>query len=302
MPTSQPPARSNHDRLLVLLAWSVMLLVSDLPNMLLRYTISEPVWLSLSKTALLIGFLTVSLAFARLRPLWKYGLVFAVFYLAKSASQWVAQSIVWQAWFGGHQASFWVGWLGALLPDAGMTVIMVLVTWAVMRRREAALLVLGRWNATLEPVRWLGIRQAESWKVFGWIFSGCIVLGVGVFVVASAGPALGNAPRILPLLPAVVLFAAMNSLEEELSYRAPLLATSHEVIGRGPSLWLTAVFFGLAHALYGTPAGIVGFVYTGLVAYLFGKSMLETHGSGWAFVMHTIADIPIFLLYALKSV
>ncbi|MCX6025137.1 MAG: CPBP family intramembrane metalloprotease [Chloroflexi bacterium] len=112
----------------------------------------------------------------------------------------------------------------------------------------------------------------------------------------SAGPPLSNGLHILPLLPAVILFAALNSLEEELSYRAPLLATTHEVISRGPSMWLTAVFFGLARTLYGPPAGTIGFIYTGLVAYLFGGSMLETGGSGWAFVMHTIADIPVFLL------
>ncbi|MCX6025136.1 MAG: hypothetical protein NTY23_02555 [Chloroflexi bacterium] len=86
MTTSRSPDAINHDRLLIYLAWAVMLLASDLPNMLLRYTVSEPAWLSLSKTALLGAFLSVALAVPRLRPLWKYGLAFAVFYLAKSAS------------------------------------------------------------------------------------------------------------------------------------------------------------------------------------------------------------------------
>jgi hypothetical protein len=41
---------------------------------------------------------------------------------------------------------------------------------------------------------------------------------------------------------------------------------------------------------------------TAFVGYLFGKSMFETRGSFWALFTHMLADIPIFVLYALASV
>ena len=74
------------------------------------------------------------------------------------------------------------------------------------------------------------------------------------------------------------------------------------MLGWQPALVINAVFFGLAHYLYGTPGGVPGLLMTAFVGYLLGKSMLETHGSFWALFTHMLADIPIFVLYALASV
>jgi hypothetical protein len=40
------------------------------------------------------------------------------------------------------------------------------------------------------------------------------------------------------------------------------------------------------------------FLLTGLLAYLHGKSMIETGGVFWTWFMHFISDIPIFTLIA----
>jgi membrane protease YdiL (CAAX protease family) len=115
-------------------------------------------------------------------------------------------------------------------------------------------------------------------------------------------PLLYRLGQSISLLPFASLFAAMNALGEELTFRAPLLATSHEIIGRQSALWMTSIYFGLAPYLYGDPSGMIGFLLTAFIAYLLGKSMLETRGIFWAWFIHFMADIPIFLLYALKSV
>jgi hypothetical protein len=108
--------------------------------------------------------------------------------------------------------------------------------------------------------------------------------------------------KALPLLPAVLLFAAINAFTEEVYHRAGLLATLTEVIGKGQTLLLAAVFFGLAHWLYGSPPGLVGAMMTGFLAWLLGKSMLETKGIAWPWLIHFLPDVVIFLSYALMRV
>ena len=105
----------------------------------------------------------------------------------------------------------------------------------------------------------------------------------------------------------------MNAIGEELTFRAPLLATLRGITGTSPAefaakgdgrqsaLWLTSVYFGLAHYLNGDPSGWIGFLLTAFIAYVLGKSIYETRGIFWAWFIHFVADIPIFMLYALNA-
>lgn len=83
--------------------------------------------------------------------------------------------------------------------------------------------------------------------------------------------------KVIPLMPAVLLFAMMNSFSEEISYRASELAVLKGVISNPQALLLTAVFFGIGH-YYGVPYGVIGVVMAGVLGWLLGKSMLETKG------------------------
>jgi len=56
--------------------------------------------------------------------------------------------------------------------------------------------------------------------------------------------------------------------------------------------------FYLAHYLYGSPHGVTGFLMTGFLAFLLGKSMLETKGFLWPWLIHFLPDVVIFFSYA----
>jgi membrane protease YdiL (CAAX protease family) len=283
-------------------AWLVTLLVSDLPNVIWNWFEPEPGWLYWAKVAVLVIFLGISLAVKSLHPLWKFAVIFLTFFLANRFSDWIGTTAVWQGWFGGTDAPYAALWWGRQLIQMIFTLIFLAVTWVLLRRRQVFFLAKGKVDAELEPVRWLGIRKGQRWTTFGWIFAGCFAGGTTLFVVLAYGHLLHNFSRILPLLPLAVVFAAINSFTEEFTYRAPLLGATHEVLGRQAALGINAVFFGFAHYLYGTPSGIAGLLMTAFVGYLFGKSMFETRGSFWALFTHMLADIPIFVLYALASV
>jgi membrane protease YdiL (CAAX protease family) len=104
--------------------------------------------------------------------------------------------------------------------------------------------------------------------------------------------------RVVPRLPAVLLFAAVNAFNEEIYFRATLLSTLPQIVGKDHALLINAAFFGLAHYLYGSPPGLVGFLMTGFLAWLIGKSMLETKGLFWAWFIHFLPDVVIFISYA----
>ena len=74
------------------------------------------------------------------------------------------------------------------------------------------------------------------------------------------------------------------------------------MIGKTHTLLLTLVFFGLSHWLYGSPPGLVGFAMIGFLAWLMGRSMLETKGMLSPWIIHFSPDVVIFMSYALLFV
>jgi hypothetical protein len=107
--------------------------------------------------------------------------------------------------------------------------------------------------------------------------------------------------KVLPFLPAVLLFAAMNAFNEEMTYRASLLASLEGAVGPQHALWLAAAFFGIGH-YYGVPYGVIGVILAGFLGWLLGKAMLETRGFFWAWFIHFLQDVLIFSFMVLGSI
>jgi hypothetical protein len=221
-----------------------------------------------------------------------------IFYLAVLASTWIGNLPGWQSRFGGSQSSFALGYLGIYLRDFGIALSVIAGLWLIKRRRSEFFLVRGRLDAPVEPVRWLGIRQGESWRVFGWIFSLAASLILLVVMALSVKPAANALLRAVPLLPAALLFAAINAFNEEVYFRASMLSTLHEVVGKSHALLISSAFFGLNHYLYGDPGGVIGFLMTAFLGWLLGKSMLETRGMFWPWLIHWLPDVVVFATYA----
>jgi membrane protease YdiL (CAAX protease family) len=283
-------------------AWISILLVSDIPNILWNIFQPVPNWLIFVKIGVVAAFLALSLAWYLLRPLWQFFLVLFVLLSGLQTSAWLGASGWWSALFGGNQALFVNGYSSILLRELILAMMLVALMVILFKRPAAFFLTKGELNAPLEPVRWLGIQSGERWKKFGLIFAGVMLVAGLIFVTLSAVPLLPKIDRLVPLLPFILLFAALNAAGEEFTFRAPLLATLHNVIGKQHVLGMTAIFFGSLHFFHGDPSGIPGFLLATFVAYLFGKSMLETGGIFWAWLMHFLADVPIFALIALSMV
>ena len=293
----------NDKRLATAFAWGMILFVSDLPDVLFKaFAGIVPGSLSWAKVGLLAIGLAACFLWKRLRALCPFAFVFFVFFLALNLSGLARKTAWWSGRFGGEQVSFGLGFAGIYLLDCGVTLAVLAALWIVKRRRSAFFLVKGDLAAPIGPVRWLGIRSGESWRNFGWIFAVIAGLAVAIPTLLSASPAPGAFGRVVSLLPFVLLFAAVNAFNEEVYFRASLLSTLVDIVGRGHTLMMVAVFFGMAHYLYGSPPGVVGFLMTAFLGWLLGKSMLETRGFLWPWFIHFVPDVVVFLSYALTWV
>jgi membrane protease YdiL (CAAX protease family) len=290
-------------RILRVVAWGAMMAVSDLPDILITWMGGTiPAWMFWAKAVFLAVFLGLTALWKTIRPLWQYALVLWILFLALGLTGLLRKTDWFQDRFNYSGVPFFTGYAAVMALDILVAFSVIAVLWIVKRDRRSFFLAKGRTDAPIEPVRWLGIRAGESWKTFGWIFAGVAGLGVFVPTILGIAPSGETLLQALPLLPAALLFAAVNAFTEEAYFRASILSTLHETIGKAHTLGITLVFFGLAHWLYGSPSGIVGFLMTGFLAWVMGKSMLETKGILWPWTIHFVPDVVIFSSYALLYV
>ncbi len=296
-------ASQTERRTLTILAWATMLIVSDLPDILIT-TLggSPPSWLFWAKTGFLLLFLGLTLAWKVIRPLWQYAVALLVLFLALGLTSLVRGTAWFQSSFNYAGVPFFTGYAAIMLLDLLVALAVIAALWLMKRNPARFFLVKGQLDAPIEPTRWLGIKAGESWKVFGWIFTAAAGLAVFIPTILGIAPTGPTFVRALPLLPAVLLFAAVNAFTEETYFRASLLSTLFEPIGKTQTLLITLTFFGLAHWLYGSPPGVLGFLMTGFLAWLLARSMLETKGFVWPWIIHFVPDVVVFFSYALLFV
>ena len=290
-------------RTLILTAWVVMLVVSDLPDILIdKLGGTIPSWMFWAKTGFLVAFFVLTLAWKAIRPLWQYAAIFLTLFLALSLTDLVRDTAWFQGNFNYAGISFFSGYAAIFVLDILVALAVLAVLWLVKRDRKTFFLVKGQMDAPVGRVVWLGIKGGESWKGIGWFFAGGAALAVAIPTMLGIAPSVGTLMRALPLLPAALLLAAVNAFTEEAYYRCSLLSTLHGNIGKTHTLLLTVVFFGLGHWLYGSPPGLLGFLMVGFLAWLLGKAMLETKGFAWPWFIHFVPDVVIFFSYALLFV
>ncbi len=286
---------------LVLFAWLSIVMISDLPDIICKYASGVvPVWMFWGKTGFMAAFLIMCLLYQKLRLLRPYAFVMLIFYLALSASDWLRTSAWWIGLMGDDASpSFVLMYTRPFIRDTGVTIIVIIALWIVKKKRSEFFLVKGQLDAPIEPVIWMGIKKPEPWRKFAWIFAIIAALAVAVPTILSLKPSAEVLKKCIPLIPAAILFAGINAFNEELYFRATIFSTLTQVIGKTNAILINITYFGLAHYLYGSPPGVTGFLMTGFLAFLLGKSMLETKGFLWPWLIHFLPDVMIFYSYAI---
>jgi len=284
-------------------AWVGTLAASWLPGIIWQELFggdaTSVLWVRVGSVMVL---LVLSLVWKAIAPLTGYLLVL----LALMMGEFVLRPLIefsrlWQQFFGAGCGSWFMSSLGPQL----LRLLMALLPWVVLvsigLKRSDYFLVRGRLDAPAEPVRWLGMREPLSWTRFG---TQSLVILAALFLVLSLltnRPSTADLVRALPLLPVALLFAAMNSFNENFAYRASLLSQLLPAVGKQQGLLLTVVLFALGH-FYGMPPGVLGLLLFGLLGWLLAKSMLETKGFLWAWLIQFALDVLVFTFWAVGVV
>lgn len=293
-----PFSRPHHIPKLTTFAWVVTLLISTVPDILWtelgRGDVAPLTW---AKMGLLFSLAFISVVWGPLRPLRNYFIAMLAFLglfeaLRLVDFQWPAL----QNLFGGSvfDERMQAEQTGKLVVSLGMVGVLLLLG---LRRRDF-FLTRGNLRAPITPVRLLGFPKAEPWPSFGIQWAFYIALALGVLQYLALHPSAATIGMLLPLLPSILFYAALNAFNEEMTYRAPMLATLEPVNGSKHALWMSASFFGIAH-YFGTPGGILGAVASIFMGWILGKAMLETRGLFWAWWIHFLSDAVIFAFLAL---
>src|SRR3954454_22875259 len=159
--------------------------------------------------------------------------------------------------------------------------------------RHDLFLCVGNPAAPARPIVFLGIRRPIPWTWLGPAFILVFALVLAPYLYLTEHPNFSIGERILRTLPWIVGVAAFNAASEEFQFRSVLLAHLGGIFPAAEAILLTAVFFGLQH-YHGHPSGALGVVMAGFAGWIWARSMVDTRGGVWAFLIHMAQDIVIF--------
>lgn len=283
----------------IAVAWaSGLLILSNLPDIIFRTATgaqTSPVWLPGLALLLLVVVLSIVAVWTPVHRLRGYALA-----LVALGAGYLIESVV-------EHSGFWVHWNQSLPTGISFVAInsakLIPVTMLSVSlvgsslSREDLFLVIGDLRARFMRI---GLRITLSW---GSLLPIALLLSVGPVVANVVGarhPDFGSTGRLLPLLPLILAGAAINTFSEEFLFRQVLLARLIPALGITQALWLTALRFGIGH-WFGNPSGPTGVVLATIFGWFAARSMLDTRGSGWIWLVHLVNDVVIFSLIALTT-
>lgn len=281
------------------MAWaSGLLILSNLPGIIFQTATggrTSHVWLPGLEFLLVVVLLAIVALWPPVHGLGGYALA-----LVALGAGYLLESLV-------ERSSFWVSWNQSLSPGISFVVInsakLIPVTTLSVSlvgsglSREDLFLAIGDLRARFTRI---GPRITVSW---GWLLPIALLLSVGPVianVIPARHPDFGSTGRLLPLVPLILVGAIINTFSEEFLFRQVLLARMIPALGVTQAVWLTALRFGLGH-YFGNPSGPSGVLLATVFGWFAARSMLDTRGSGWIWLVHLVNDVVIFSLIALTT-
>jgi membrane protease YdiL (CAAX protease family) len=173
------------------------------------------------------------------------------------------------------------------------------IALALGASRRTAYLQLGNLRANTTTRRKDG--SYMLWSRFGPV----AFVGIMLLMAWFAAPQLPDEIHVAAALPYIgigALAALFNASWEELAFRVAPLAMLGRAVGPSIGVLLLALWFGIGHYYGGIPSGPMGLLAAGLLAVLFGRSLIETRGLAWPIALHFAGDFVIFSFLAIASV
>ncbi len=289
-PYPVPPGR----RYLILLTWAAVVSISALPDIVwVELTGVVPTWLAIAKMGLMFFLALAAILWKPIRPLRNFFIVMAAFFALSELRLRLNFTLPFlQSLFGGSvfDLRMQAEQTGKLAVSLAMIALLLFLGYW----RRDFFLARGDLRTPIEPAPLLGFPKPDPWSRFALQWGFYVAAALAVVQYLSLRPDSALLLKVAPVLPSILFYAALNAFNEEMTYRAPMLATLEPVGGSRQALWMAAYFFGIAH-YFGTPGGIAGGILSIFMGWILGKGMLETRGLFWPWWIHFLSDAAIFI-------
>lgn len=151
-------------------------------------------------------------------------------------------------------------------------------------------------SAPILPETWIGIKpkETENWKHYGRNFA-IIITAVTTVVVffQVINQENVNWYNWLRYFHFILLFSVVNSFVEEMITRFAVVVSLKNIFSDKMISFISAAVFGILH-FWGTPGGFFGVIFAGFLGWFLSKSIIETRGIYWAWLIHFLQDVVIF--------
>jgi membrane protease YdiL (CAAX protease family) len=277
----------------LLALWLVIAFVSPTSELACQLvTGSVPGYFLGLRIASMAAVLVSTVYVGRFRPLLPFSCAYS-FQLALVAAREIARST---RLYESAEATY--GFIGRtlFLDVVLLVVLMPAIVWFV-RSPGRFFFRIGNLNARLGFARFGGGENQWRWSGFAPVFA--VVAAAAALLFVSYGRPAVSFRWILVLW--AVLFAAINSFDEELMHRNILLAAVEPGFGARQATLVSAFIFAIGH-WNGLPAGALGVLMTFALGYVAAKAMIETRGMFWSWFMHFVPDCVLIYYWASGAV
>jgi len=269
----------------VVIAWTVVLVVSDLPDALWQSLAgATPAWLFWAKIGILFVMMLLGWIQKQLFSLRSFFILLLIFALGAKALKWLGLTLSYVQ--QGERA----GWLLRMAVFEGTRLLLA----AVM---VAALIVMGKRRQNFFLVK----GDLRKWKSPGIILA-LFIMFLTFFYLRYNLPSSAVLVKAWPLMLLALFFAALLAFDEEVRCRATLLSSLHTVVGKGHAIMITSFFFGMGHYFGGVPSGVEGFLIAAALGCLWATIMLETGGVYISWLIHFLNNVPTVISWAIASI
>jgi membrane protease YdiL (CAAX protease family) len=264
-----------------------------------QFGLPGSIFVSLGETILLVCFAAAATRIPKLEKL--VGFIFTIAaanFAWRVAIPWIEASNVFRSfsdqWSWGAQF-----FLSRTLRTFGAVLMIATLLGSGIRARDLFLRV-GNWRAPVKAPPFFFFKREISWA--GLAFIVFLLFGVFLawFLICTLHPQLGRLHLFVAMLPWAIATSAVNAANEEFQFRSVLLARLHNVVSPNQAVLLAGGFFGLCH-YFGQPAGWGGVILAAIAGSVWAKSMIETRGFTWAFLIHFVQDFVIFAFLVMAN-
>lgn len=211
----------------------------------------------------------------------------SLLYFKANATQLIKAPILAQPYLDGE--------LKYQLITLGVAGLVLLATYLAGPSSFRRFFGFGQIDAPVEPVKAIGLNPGpdETWRQVGLNFAVIITAVTAVFIYFTAFRGNRIARENLRFLPWILIFALSNAFVEEMITRFAVVSSLNGLLQPTVVYLISAAIFGLVH-YFGTPGGIPGVLMAGFLGWLAAKSIGETGGFFWAWLLHVLQDVVIF--------